>query len=63
MRDVVDSCGAVSIQDMITISKKTTSNYTLGDWGWTDLSRVMVRTTAGRRFKIDLPKPVYLKEE
>lgn len=63
MRDVVDTCGAVSIQDMITISKKTTSNYTLGDWGWTDLSRVMVRTTAGRKFKIDLPKPVYLKEE
>lgn len=63
MRDVVDAVGSVSIQDMITIAKKTTSNYTLGDWGWTDLSRVMVRTTSNRRFKIDLPKPVYLKED
>ena len=63
MNDVVSQVGSVTIQDMLTIDGKTTSNYTLGDWGWHDISRAMVRRTSGGNFYIDLPRPEAIEDK
>lgn len=63
MQDVLDQVHFVTIQDMITIAKKTTTNYTLGDWGWNDLSRAMVRRAGNGMYYIDLPRPVEIEDK
>ena len=63
MFDVLDQIHFVTIQDMITIAKKTTTNYTLGDWGWKDLSRAMVRRAGNGMYYIDLPRPVEIGDK
>lgn len=63
MQDVLDQVHFVTIQDMITIAKKTTTNYTLGDWGWNDLSRAMVRRAGNGMYYIDLPRPVEIGDK
>lgn len=63
MDDVVSQVGFVTIQDMLTIAKKTTSNYMLGDWGWRDVSRAMVRRTTGGKYYIDLPRPEPIEDK
>lgn len=63
MFDVLSVAKAVSIQDMLTIDGKTTSNFMLGDWGWDDLSRAMVRKNANGMYYIDLPRPIELEDK
>lgn len=63
MNDVISQIGFVTIQDMLTCAKKTTSNYTLGDWGWNDISRAMVRRNNNGMFYIDLPRPVPIEDK
>lgn len=58
MLDVIDVRGCVSVQDMITIAGKSTSNFMLGNWGWTDLSSVIARKNSNGMYYLDLPKPV-----
>ena len=62
MVDVIDASGSVSIQDMITLAGKSTTNYTLADWGWTDMSRAMVRRNSNGSYYIDLPKPIWIRD-
>ena len=62
MADVIDASGSVSIQDMITLAGKSTTNYTLADWGWTDMSRAMVRRNSNGSYYIDLPKPIWIRD-
>ena len=62
MVDVIDASGSVSIQDMITLAGKSTANYTLADWGWTDMSRAMVRRNSNGSYYIDLPKPIWIRD-
>lgn len=59
MWDVVNQCEFCSVQDFLTICKKTTSNYTLGDWGWyaADLNGVRPVRTGDGTFTLNLPKP------
>lgn len=63
MYDVLSVAKCVSIQDYLTIDGKTTSNYMLGDWGWDDLSRAMVRKNANGMYYIDLPRPIALEDK
>ena len=58
MRDVVEQRDFVTIMEMFAIAKRKTDNFTYTDWGWSDLSRAMVRRTTDGRYYIDLPKPV-----
>lgn len=59
MWDVVHQCEFCSVQDFLTICRKKTSNYTLGDWGWydSDLNGVRAVRTGDGEFTLNLPKP------
>lgn len=65
MWDVINQCDFCSVQDCLTIFKKKTDNYTLGDWGWYagDLKGVRaVRNNEGE-FYLNLPKPRPKKDD
>lgn len=59
MWDVIRQCDFCSVQDYLTICKKKTDNYTLGDWGWysNDLNGVRPVRNGEGEFYLNLPKP------
>ncbi len=60
MWDVVNQCDFCSVEDcLIIFEKKPTSNYMLGDWGWTasDLKNVRAVRNEDGEFYLNLPKP------
>ena len=65
MWDVVNQCTYCSVQDYLTLCGKTTTNYTLGDWGWgsNELSKVRPVRANNGEFYLNLPKPISIKED
>lgn len=65
LKNQIDACRYASVLDLYQLSKVSTSNYTLQDWGWTDLSFSEVRQTVNEEgqyvYIITLPKAKHLQ--
>lgn len=65
LRDLIARCKAASVLDLYGLSHISTSNYTLQNWGWTNLDFVEIRTTTsddGRIvYYLTLPKATMLQ--
>lgn len=60
LQNLIVTTKAASVLDLYNLSNVPTSNYTLQDWGWTDLSFAEVRSQ-GDEYIIALPKAKPLK--
>ena len=65
LRDLISRCKAATVLDLYGLSKISTSNYTLQNWGWTNLDFVEIKTTTsddGRIvYYLTLPKATVLQ--
>ena len=64
LKDLIVRCKAATVLDLYGLSKISTSNYPLQNWGWTNLDFVEVKSTTSDDGRIvyilTLPKAVML---
>ena len=61
MFDIIDKYGVISISDVYDMSDVSTYDYTLTNYGWTDLYGSKVKRTRDGYYILDLPKARPLK--
>lgn len=60
MQEYIENFGIVSAGDMYEMAKVPTDNYTLNDYGWTNLNDVGIVRDGGA-YVINLPRPSLIK--
>lgn len=61
LKNQIARCRCATVLDLYNLSNVTTSNYTLQDWGWTDLNFAEVRQSPEGGYMIALPKAKMLQ--